>query len=414
MVTPSGFRRAFFCVATIRGLIAVLPLSMAAGNLNAAEWSLDSGVRTYYEYNDNLFLTTLPHESVSKLVLQPDLKFRAVEKNWETKLQARLNSNHYSEPNLDSNDQYYLMDGSYRRERDTFSIKGVYDLDSSLDTDSADFGISGERVNRTTTSVSPSYSRMLSERLQATLSYSLIETKYDDTTNTGFVPYKADVGSVSMAYNLTQRDKLSGIVQYTDYASLNGLSEYQMLIMRVGLSRQLSEVLSVDLMVGTSERDTINRFTNSFDFFGTTVTQTQESNFDNSGLILDAGFNYSTEVASLAGRLSRDNVTSSYGGVDEVDKFSLVYNRSLSSRWSYKLDGQYDETRSDITSTSFRDYNLLKLKAEISHYLDRNWRISASYRYMKREFVTQYQNGVPDSNTLYIGMTYNYSKLATF
>jgi len=414
----SQVKQWFCCCSFFRdihaGVIGVgLFLLLAVGNLNAIEWSLNSSLHTSYGYNDNRFLTIQP-ETVSSVVIQPDINFRAEEKNWETMFKARLRSNNYSDSKLDSDDQYYMANGSYRSERETYSIKGSYDLKSNLDTESSDFGLSNVRINRTTTTISPSYSYMLTERLQSSLSYTMTESKYDDSVSADFVSYEIDTGSASLEYSLSERNKLNASVQYMDYLSLNGLSEYQLLTLRAGLSRQFTENFMADFQIGTSERDVINRNTSTIDFFGTLISLTQESGFNDSGFVVDAGFELKTELGALTGKLSRDNVTSSYGGVNEVDTLRLGYNKRLSDRWGFGLDGKYEKTEAIITSTSFTDRNSLMINTRIDYSLDRDWKITASWRYLEREFITQNQTDVPTSNKLYIGMTYNFSELSTF
>jgi hypothetical protein len=255
---------------------------------------------------------------------------------------------------------------------------------------------------------------MLTERLIVSLGYTLTAVKYDGSASTGFVLYETDMGSVSVVYNLTERDKFNASIQYTDYMSLNGLSEYQLLILRAGLSRQFTERFMVDFQVGTSERDSISRLTSTIDFFGTTVTLTQESDSNNSGLVMNTGFELKTETGIVSGRLSRDNVTNSYGGVNEIDKLSLAYNQKLSDRWGYALEGRYTETKSVISSTSFSDRNLLSITTKVNYSLARNWKLSASWRYLKRELISLNQTDTPDSSRIYIGMTYSFPDVSTF
>ena len=403
----------FFRVIYVGVIGAGLLLLLAVGNLNATEWSLNSSVSTRYEYNDNIFLTLQP-ESVSNIVMQPVIKFLAEEKNWETMFKARLRSNNYSNSNLDSNDQYYTADASYKRERDTYTIKGTYDLNSSLDVESDNFGLSRVRINRTATNISPSYSRMLTERLRVSFGYTKTESKYDDSVSSDFVSYEVDTGSTSLLYLLSEKNKLNASVQYMDYLSLNGLSEYQLLTLRAGLSRQFTENFMADFQIGASERDVINRNTSTIDFFGTQISLTQESDFNDSGFVLDAGFDLKIESGTLTGRLSRDNVTSSYGGVDEVNILNLGYKRRLSDLWSFALDGKYEKTEAAISSASFTDRNTLFINAYIDYSLDRDWKITASWHYLERGFITQNQVDMPTSNKLYIGMTYKFSELSTF
>lgn len=406
----------WFCCSffrVIRASIFSVGLLFYFGNLNAAEWSINSNLFMSYDYNDNAFLTLQPHESVSSTVIQPNIKFNVEERNWKNTFEARLRSNNYSDSSLDSNDQYYMVFGSYKRERSTFSLKGSYDLKSNLDTESDDFGISTVRINRATTNVSPSYLYMLTERLQASLSYTMMESKYDDLVGLNFVPYEVDMSSISLGYGLSEKNKLNASAQYTDYLSFDGLSEYQLLALRIGLSRQFTERFLVDFMVGSSERDSINRDTGTIDFFGTTVNLAPES-ASSSSLVIDMNFNLKTEVGSVTGKLSRDNVTSSYGGVNEVNMISLAYKRKLSDHWNFDMSGKYEETESIISSTSFSDRNSLSIATRINYSLDKDWKVTVSWRYIEREFITQNQSSVPNSNRLFVGMRYSSSKLSTF
>jgi len=389
-------------------------LLLVMGGANATEWSLDSSLRVHYEYNDNIFLTLDPHESVSNVLIQPDINFRIEEKSWETLIKARLKNNNYSDSNLDSNDQYYMVDVKYQYERGMFSLKGTYDLKSNLDTESSDFGISATRINRTTTDISPSYSYMLTERLQASLSYTMLESKYDDLVGSGFVPYEVDMSAISLVYGLSEKNKINASVQYTDYLSLDGLSEYQSLALRMGVTREFSETFKSSFSIGTSERDSISRSTGSIDFFGTTVALVQENDFNNSGIVLDLELDLKTELGAVTGQLSRDTETSSYGGVDEVNLLSLGYTRKISDYWSFSLDGKYTKTEAIMLGASFTDRDLLTVDTKINYFLDKDWKITTSWRYQEREFSTQNQNYVPHSNRFYIGMTYSSSKLSTF
>ena len=389
-------------------------LLLFMSNLNATEWSLDSSLLMHYEYNDNIFLTLDPHESVSNILIQPDINFRIEEKSWQTLLKARLKNNNYSDPSLDSDDQYYMVDARYQHERGMFSLKGTYDLKSSLDTESSDFGISTTRINRTTTDISPSYTYMLTERLQASLSYTMLESKYDDLAGAGFVPYEVDMSVISLIYGLSEKNKINTSIQYTDYLSLNGLSEYQSLALRMGLTRQFSETFKSSFSIGTSERDSISRSTSSIDFFGTPVALVQENDFNNSGIVLDLELNLTTELGTVTGQLSRDTETSSYGGVDEVNLLGLGYTRKISDYWSFSLNGKYTKTEAIMLGASFTDRDLFSVNTKIDYFLDKDWKITTSWRYQEREFSTQNQNYVPHSNRFFIGMTYSSSKLSTF
>ena len=67
----------------------------------------------------------------------------------------------------------------------------------------------------------------------------------------------------------------------------------------------------------------------TFDFLGNVIVQTQEIDAKNRGLVLDAGVMRLLERGSLDGRISRDNTTDSFGGLNQVDRLTIKYNEKL-------------------------------------------------------------------------------------
>ena len=103
---------------------------------HASERSLDAKIDGHAEYNDNIFLTTEPHDSVTGLIITPSLSGIIKEENWEAKLRAKIKSHNYSDSNLNSNDQYFDLTGKYLAERNIFSLNVNYDLASNLNSTS--------------------------------------------------------------------------------------------------------------------------------------------------------------------------------------------------------------------------------------------------------------------------------------
>ena len=61
--------------------------------VQAVQYSIESNITARAEYNDNIFLTSLPHDDVYSLTVIPLAKMVAREKNWESYLNGKIKSN---------------------------------------------------------------------------------------------------------------------------------------------------------------------------------------------------------------------------------------------------------------------------------------------------------------------------------
>jgi hypothetical protein len=64
----------------------------------ATEWVVNPSLILGFEYNDNIFLTTLPHESVTGTNLTENVDFGARQELWELWGGVRLVSRHGTKP----------------------------------------------------------------------------------------------------------------------------------------------------------------------------------------------------------------------------------------------------------------------------------------------------------------------------
>jgi len=388
---------------------------LATSQVDAAEYSFKSDISARTEYDDNIFVTNTDHNSVTALTLIPSIDGVIKEAQWQADINAHIQSNNYSDHNLNSNDKFFDLTGKYNGERNIFSLNANYDLDSSLNTASSDFGLVGRRVKSRKKSFSPGYTRLLTERLALVLSYRYSDVDYLEAENTGFTPYIAQTASGSLIYNLTEKDKLTLSLQGVDYNSRNDLVTYTLLDSRFGIEHKFSETLSADFLAGVSRQKSTNLVTQSFGFFGNIIIQTREVNLTNRGLVLDAGVKQILESGEVDARISRNNSTNSFGGLNQVDTIKLNYNHRLSNLWRYRVNTRYEDVTAISTGTRSTDRQVLFFETVMSYALSRKWSVNGSYRYVKRKFTNVNNNGsVPHSNRIYLGMTYNFPTLSTF
>lgn len=400
------------CFISVSGVCFLL---IQTFNVYASERLLEANVNARAEYNDNIFLTSRPHDAAKGIIITPELSAIIKEEHWEANLTARIKSHNYSDSNLNSNDQYFNLTGRYRANRNIFSLNINHDLASNLNSSSTDFGIVGRRVNQKRQSLTPQYTRLITERLYLSLTYSYTDVDYFDADNTGFTPYITQSGVGALSYNLSEKDVLTFNLTAVDYVSKNELVTYQLFMSRIGIDHKLSETLSTDFLVGVSRRNSTNLQTQSFDFFGLSVRITQEIDAQNRGLVLDAGITQKFETGTLEGRISRDNNTNSFGGLDEVNRFKLNYKHKISELWRYDVNGRYDDITSISSGSRGTDRKLFQFESIAVYSLSKKWHVSASYRYVLRRFKSDTSNSrAPHSNRIYAGLTYNFPPLSTF
>lgn len=402
-------------VSKICRLLGVCIASLQLTNVYAREWSLEADVVSRVEYNDNIFLVNDDHDGVSSIVISPSIKAIVKEKNWQTELIANLRSNRYSDQNLDSNDQYFDLTGSYNAQRNIFSLNASHDFDSNLTTTSSDFGVAAQRVNRKLQKFTPQYTRLLSERAALSLSYVYTDVDYIDAENTGFVPYITETGVVFLQYNLTEKDKININFTGVDYTSKNDLLTYQTFTSRFGIDHKFSKTLSTNLAVGVSRQSSTNLSTQTSDFFGNIIVRTQVVDAENRSFVLDASIIQSLENGSVTGKVSRSNSTNSFGGLNEVDSFNITYNDKISPLWRYLINIRYDDITAISSGTQDTDRELFFFGATAYYSISRNWKANASYQYvMKRTKNDAIDSTAPHSNKLTVGLTYNFPSLSTF
>ncbi len=381
----------------------------------SGEKLLETSVSARTEYNDNVFLTTLPHDAVSSIVITPSLSGIVKEQNWQVKLKSQLRLNQYSNHSLDSNEQLFDLSGQYNAERNIFSIGLGHNLVSSLNTISTDFGLSSQRVKRKTESISPQYRSLLTERLVLTLSYTYSDTEYlDIKDDTRFVSSYTETGTGALRYNLTEKDQVSINFQAIDYTRKDKLGDIQLFDVNIGFNHKFSEALSLDLAIGASRRDSTNLQTSVLDFFGTTILVPQEINTETRGSTFNLELNKLLETGSVGVKLNRNTTTNSFGGLDEKDKLVIKYDHKFSRIWTSSIVVSYEDSASISTATVSTDREIVFFQAQTYYSFSRNLNMSISYSYNQRKFKNLSTSDTPHSNQLQLGLSYNLPTFSTF
>jgi len=231
------------------------------------------------------------------------------DQHWSGEFIARLRNHEYSDHSLDTTDKLFNVTSRYSAERNIFALNANYDFTSNLSSDSSNFAVVGRRVDQETQSISPQYTRLLTERLALIMGYTYTDVNYSKSKTTGFTDYTSNTGSGTFLYDLTEKDKLTFSFTAVDYSSsgdvisgnvINGSEiKYKLYVSRIGLDHQFSETLSADVSVGGSRRKTTNKLTVTSDFFGTPVTRKLKSSSKSRGAVYDAGITKIFELSKI-------------------------------------------------------------------------------------------------------------------
>lgn len=402
----------------IFGRFLLCLLFLSASNSYSEEYLLESKISTRAGYNSNAFLSVQPRE-VTSITITPSISGIVKERNWQTNFNASVSSYADDDPDRDSDyiGKQFFLTGRYGAERNIFSLGLGYDLSSNLSSVSEDFGTVSRRINRKKQSVTPGYTRSLTERLDFSLSYTMTDVDFEDADGTSFTPYNIETGSSSLSYDLTEKDKLTFSLQVTDYESKNNLVSYQTFVTQLGLGHTFSEVWSTDLSIGVSRRKSTSLATKTIDLFGQTWVQPQEVDAKTNGLVMNVGVSKRTELGSLNVSLSRSDSSSSFGGLDQVDSFKIDYEEKVTSFWHYSVGTRFESIKAITAASSFSDRDTLYFEAAVSYNVSLNWSANVSYSYAQRQLkggLSSSNNDKPHSNRVFIGLTYNFPSLSTF
>lgn len=387
---------------------------MCSNMLNAAEWSADANISTSTVYDDNVFVTSKDETTSSLFTVSPEIEFSIKDINWANSLYTKYTSNNYSNDNLDDDKLSLRLINTYGYEKETYALTTGYDISSNLEADSSDFSLVDQEVKRESFFAMPVYSRRHTERLGYSLSYNYSNTDYDDTLNALFVPFEIQTITAKSDYSLTERSGINGLLSLSDYESKDGSLAYETLTFNVGVSYRISEITLADVALGKSNTKITSIAEVPINLFGLPAVQIVESERTTEGLVYNSGFNMKLLKSELSGRVSRSNVSSSFGGLDEVDNVSMQYSYNITELLKNVTSATYDKIRSiSGTTATASDRDIWRFNTDINYRLDRYWTFSTSYSYVQRGFESGANDGA-SSNRLYIRLIYKFPTYSSF
>ena len=419
---------------------AVLFCLFSSGAVVAAEWSIEPSISLREEYNDNIRFTTSPHPGVWQSRLSPSLSLSSKTEVSEVSGLAQLSINRYAgDPQVeDRNDQLFSLLTRLQSERNTWAMNASYKQDSTAESERIATGVVQVRTQRTALSLSPSWTRTLTERSSFKLDYNYQEVKYDEHINLN--DYTSQRVGGALQYQLSERDQVTVSANYSvvEYApiirQLTGVSvlsisppiislgsgadalvnESSTSSVQAGVTRQFSETLRGSLSLG--RRSTVSSASHactSCFTTGFTPINTFTSETSGSGSSFSATLEKTFDAAKVSGFASRD-ANPSGSGLVETDRFGVSLNRNLTEKLTGYFDAiAYRTKYIGVTAPGSRYYTV---EPKLNWRFTERWTLDAGYRYARYEPDSDANStAVADaitSNAVYLNLAYNWPKMA--
>lgn len=397
----------------------------------AAEWFLDPAVSLGYEFHDNIFITTLPHDDVTGQKLASRFDFGVREATWDIRGTAEFRIGRYSKEELDSENGFFKASSRFNTDRDSFRIDLSTTDDSALTGDQvdADTGLVRGQVDRKTEVIAPSWTRSLTERSQLHIGYQLTDVSYEHGQSVRLFDYEQEGLTAQLLYQWSERLQLSltaGRSEYrVPYTGYNSDSRFY----QTGLTHRFSETFDWGVTFGKRETeidqmglgcpaDTSYYYAGSF--FGylcqlpsgvleplRPVTFSSRGSGETYNVNLDKRFELTRVNLNFGRRIDPT------GSSTEVETDSVAFRlerpiRSTRLTVSLALEGFKARSIGGYAANTDRDY--YRAEPRLQWKMTEHWTLDASYRYTHQKYLTQAE--AADANSVYLTVGYRWPRLA--
>ena len=438
---PRGVALALCCVVLIAPSVA-----------SATEWSAIPSISLKLQHDDNLLLTTGPHQGVTGLTVAPRIKLAAQQENWDISGSAELRGRRYWGQNgLNRNDQIYNLSSLFRTQRTTWQLGGGYAKESVIAsaTFNPDIGLVSALTQRITRNVNPSWTWQMTERTQLELNFQSSLVSYQNGLASDLVNYSSRDGGATLLYQWSPRNQLTaeldrsyfkvpqtGLSQLGQPAysvvsggllslspnprELSNISTTDSLVL--GWSHIFSQTLSGNIAIGARRTDSnsvIETCTSSTppslyfingQYVGIgTCTGTTDATFSqtSSGYLYNAGLDKQFQLTHVTLSVGRQISPGGVGTQILVDTAAIGINRKLSDRLNAGLSLAGYRVRAIGTSPlPFTDRNYFNASANLRWRWTRRLTVEGDYLYIRQQFVGT--TATAHDNVIYAKLDYRW------
>ena len=390
-----------------RALLVLPPLAMLALPLSAAEYSLKPHVSLQTLFNDNIRVTTRPHDSVLGAILDAKADIGMADPRGSLSFTPRMRkSNYTSKDKLDSVNWFMDLNASYAlSERHQLGLSANYDIESTLTSELLDTGLTQTTKDRTTRSINPNYTYIYSDRDSIQLGYGYTKVQYADGLASGLVDYTYRIASANGMHQINDTDSIALLLYTTEFETPQTRSRTRSYAAQITYSRQFSETLNGSAAFGLiHSRFKFLQFTPPFGPFVTVEASA-------TGKLFQFNLEKDWETSKLKASLTRNVSPSGRGSQSTTDELMLKGSHSLSETLSGRIELRYSERKAEGDAINpALDSTLTSASANLRWRFSPYWSLVGGYRYYRTKFTTA--TSAADSNALMLTLRYDGDKYA--
>jgi hypothetical protein len=370
----------------------------------AAEWSLLPSMGVKGVYNDNLALTTQPHDATYGYWVSPAAEFAGKTERLEVSGRVAADFvSYYGGQESRFTNLFLPLALRYKTETDLLGFTGGFTRDNTLMGELLDTGLVLRFTQRNQWAANPSWTRSLTEKLSVQSSLQLNDTSYENGLSLGLRDYQLFGGSGGLLYQLTEQDKIQLSGSYMNFHTTNAPLPFRASVPGVSLSltHAFSETLTGTAFGGPS--------------FVSSTSQSAGDNIkaENTVWLFGGDLTKKFERTSIQVNVARKIAPSGFGLLIQTDRAGLTVSHDLTETLTASFDAagyMVSGVTQRATGGSFPDSRLFSATPKIAWKFLEWWKLEVSYTYRRRE-VDNFSDPAMSNGAMFM-LTYYPPKLA--
>jgi|CXWL01.1.fsa_nt_gi hypothetical protein len=371
----------------------------------AAEWSLLPSIGVKGLYNDNLLLTTLPHEATYGYWVSPLAEFSG--KTERLEVSSRVSADfvsYYGGQQSNFTNIHLPLTVRYKAEKDLLGFTGGFIRDNTLMSELLTTGLVLRFTQRNQWTANPSWTRNITEKLSVQSGVQLNDTTYENGLSLGLRDYQLLGGSSGLLFQMTEQDQIQLSGSYSNFYTTNATSPFQ------------ASFPGANLSLTHAFTETVTGTVNGGPSFVSSTTQTAGGNIKAQSTVWLFGGNLTKrfERATVQVAASRNIVPSGFGRLIQTDRAGLAVSHDLTETLAASFDGSYYIVSGLIQGSTggvFPENRFFYLTPKIAWKFSEWWKVELSYTYRHREVDNSISDPTMSNATMFM-LTYYPPKFA--
>jgi hypothetical protein len=406
-------------VKAIKLLPAIVVAALGANDSFAADFSWAPHLRTMMRLDDNIRTAARHSEGALGFDNGADIDFKAASSTFASELIPHVNIRRFAVgSHLDADEYSVAFNNDLKQQTYDAGLKFSYVRDSTLTTEATDTGRSEDVKNRDSVTVQPSFTYLISDRLQSQTNFLYNDVGYHNAGNSGLIDYTYLQGAQQLTYTWRDNLQLYGrfLASYFDVAEIRSATK--------SYSGELGAVWNWDPTLTLS--GSVGWIQSSVHFvtitpvlvanpFPQVVLVGLPGNGSSGGPIATASIMKSIERASIRLDYARSVSPSGRGAQSTSDDINLNLDYKLTSQLTTFFSGMYEmraaqgDSLSGVAAANDLNRDYFEIRTGIRYQFLREWFASAFYRYGRRD-STGTGTGTAErasANSIFMTVDYN-------